>query len=87
MSAEEEFQSTVQRELSRFVILMKMRQKVWRKHRHKQDYSSLSDMLEKEKPDVWCVCTPSGMHGAHAVEEMGRDINVLCEELLDIKSD
>ena len=50
-------------------------------------YLNLSDMLEKEKPDVLCVCTPSGMHGAHAIEAMERGINVLCEKPLDIKSD
>lgn len=50
-------------------------------------YLKLSDMLDKEKPDVLCVCTPSGLHGEHAIEAMERGVNVLCEKPLDIKSD
>lgn len=48
-------------------------------------YVSFDEMLEKEKIDVLCICTPSGLHGGMAIKAMKKGINVLCEKPLDIK--
>jgi predicted dehydrogenase len=41
-------------------------------------------MLAREQPDVVCVCTPSGMHGAHAVLAMRAGAHVIVEKPMEI---
>ncbi|MGH2343881.1 MAG: Gfo/Idh/MocA family protein, partial [Chloroflexota bacterium] len=41
-------------------------------------------MLDQEKPDVVCVCTPSGMHGAHACVAMRAGAHVVVEKPMEI---
>jgi len=43
-------------------------------------YSDLDEMLEKEKPEVIDICTPSYLHAETAVKCLNKGLNVLCEK-------
>ena len=47
-------------------------------------FADPAEMLAREQPDVVCVCTPSGMHGAHAVLAMRAGAHVLVEKPMEI---
>jgi predicted dehydrogenase len=47
-------------------------------------YSSLEDMLSRERLDVVDVCTPSGMHGEHACQAMRAGCHVIVEKPMEI---
>lgn len=47
-------------------------------------YTDIDRMLECEKPDVCCICTPSGLHAECAVKAAKRGASVLCEKPLDV---
>jgi len=47
-------------------------------------YTDFEEMLDKEKPDVATICTPSGVHKDTAVACLKRGVNVLCEKPLEI---
>lgn len=47
-------------------------------------YTDMEEMFEKEKIDVVCILTPSGMHSDHACIAAKHKINVLCEKPLDV---
>jgi len=47
-------------------------------------YTSLEEMLEVEKFDILCVCTPSGMHCEHTLLAAKYKKHVLCEKPLDV---
>ncbi|MEG2378406.1 MAG: Gfo/Idh/MocA family oxidoreductase, partial [Clostridia bacterium] len=42
--------------------------------------------LLNDKLDMVCICTPSGLHAACAIDFAHAGVNVLCEKPLDIKS-
>lgn len=48
-------------------------------------YGSLDEMLEQEELDVVDVCTPSGMHGEHAIQVMRAGRHVIVEKPMEIK--
>jgi predicted dehydrogenase len=50
-------------------------------------YGDLTEMLDRERLDVVNVCTPSGMHGAHAIEVMRSGCNVMVEKPMEIRRD
>lgn len=52
---------------------------------HARAYTSLQEMLERERPDVVDVCTPSGMHGEHACQVMRAGSHVIVEKPMEIK--
>ena len=43
-------------------------------------YTDLDEMLEKEKPDIVDLCTPSYLHAEMAIECLNKGFNVLCEK-------
>jgi predicted dehydrogenase len=43
-------------------------------------YDDLADMLDATEPDVLHVCSPHGLHAAHAIEAVNRGINVIIEK-------
>ena len=43
-------------------------------------YSDLTEMLDKEKPDVLHICTPHYLHVPMAIEALRRGINVMMEK-------
>lgn len=43
-------------------------------------YTDLDEMLEKEKPDVVDLCTPSYLHAEMAIKCLNEGFNVLCEK-------
>lgn len=43
-------------------------------------FDDLGTMLDETKPDVLHVCSPHGLHAAHAVEAVKRGINVIIEK-------
>ncbi|MDT5056567.1 MAG: hypothetical protein QOF66_4933, partial [Mycobacterium sp.] len=43
-------------------------------------FDDLGAMLDETKPDVLHVCSPHGLHVAHAVEAVKRGINVIIEK-------
>ena len=47
-------------------------------------YTSAQEMLERERLDVVCVCTPSGMHGVHARMAMRSGRHVIVEKPIEI---
>ncbi|MCX7642315.1 MAG: Gfo/Idh/MocA family oxidoreductase [Armatimonadetes bacterium] len=47
-----------------------------------QGYTSLRDMLDREKPDAVSVCSPHHLHAEHCLEALSRGIHVLCEKPL-----
>ena len=47
-------------------------------------YTDMEEMIEREKPDVCCILTPSGMHAQCAVRAAKRGVNILCEKPLDV---
>jgi predicted dehydrogenase len=47
-------------------------------------HSSLEDMLDEEQLDVVDICTPSGMHGKHAVAAMRSGRHVIVEKPIEI---
>lgn len=47
-------------------------------------YASFEEMLDKEKPDVATICTPSGAHLEPTLACAKRGIHVLCEKPLEI---
>jgi len=50
-------------------------------------YYTLDDLLEREKDlDVISVCSPNGLHAAHAISALNAGINVLCEKPMAITS-
>lgn len=49
-------------------------------------YSSIETMLEREEVDMVDVCTPSYLHGQHAMYAMNRGIHVLCEKPMALTS-
>lgn len=50
-------------------------------------YKEFEQMLDKEKPDVACICTPSGAHLEPALACIERGIHVLCEKPMEIRCD
>jgi UDP-N-acetyl-2-amino-2-deoxyglucuronate dehydrogenase len=48
------------------------------------DYDDAARMLDREHPDVVCICTPSGMHGAHACLAMRAGAHVVVEKPIEI---
>src|SRR5436305_1560402 len=47
-------------------------------------YTTLREMLNRERPDVVTICTPSGRHGADACQAMRASCHVLVEKPMDI---
>lgn len=47
-------------------------------------YADYREMLDTEKPDMVCLCTPSGLHLEPTQECAKRGIHVLCEKPLEI---
>jgi UDP-N-acetyl-2-amino-2-deoxyglucuronate dehydrogenase len=47
-------------------------------------YGDFIDMMERERPDVVTLCTPSGAHLEPALAAAERGIHVLCEKPLEI---
>ncbi len=47
-------------------------------------YDDAARMLDQEKPDVVCVCTPSGMHGVQACLAMRAGAHVVVEKPMEI---
>ena len=43
-------------------------------------FDDLGAMLDATKPDVLHVCSPHGLHSAHAIEAVNRGINVIIEK-------
>ncbi|HLJ65906.1 MAG TPA: Gfo/Idh/MocA family oxidoreductase [Chloroflexota bacterium] len=47
----------------------------------------LAEMLERADLDVVTICTPSGMHGAHAIEVMRSGRHVIVEKPMEIQAE
>jgi UDP-N-acetyl-2-amino-2-deoxyglucuronate dehydrogenase len=47
-------------------------------------YRDIDDLLKQEDVQAVCVCTPSGLHGDHAIMAMDAGKHVLCEKPMDI---
>ncbi len=47
-------------------------------------YVDVQEMYAKEHLDVATICTPSGMHGAHAIEAMQAGCHVIVEKPMEI---
>lgn len=47
-------------------------------------YRSIEEMLKQDDVQAVCVCTPSGLHGDHAIMAMEAGRHVLCEKPMDI---
>lgn len=43
-------------------------------------YKTLEELLEKEKPDMVSLCTPSGLHSPQGIKVAAKKINVLSEK-------
>jgi UDP-N-acetyl-2-amino-2-deoxyglucuronate dehydrogenase len=54
----------------------------------KKYYTSYQELLDKEKLDLVCICTPSGLHPEHGIMAAEKKINVLVEKpmAINIKS-
>ena len=50
-------------------------------------YTDLAQMLERERPDVVMIGTPSGLHGEHASVCAAHGVHILCEKPLEITSE
>ena len=48
-------------------------------------YRSLREMLDRDDLDVVNICTPSGLHGRHAIEAMRSGRHVIVEKPMDIR--
>src|SRR6478752_2082351 len=48
-------------------------------------YTDLREMLDRAQPDVVDICTPSGLHGAQAIQVMRAGRHVLVEKPMDIR--
>ncbi|MCD4828013.1 MAG: Gfo/Idh/MocA family oxidoreductase [Candidatus Cloacimonetes bacterium] len=48
-------------------------------------YSDYIEMLDKEKPDVLSICTPSGMHPEMGIEAARRGVHVVTEKPMAIR--
>ncbi|HTN07376.1 Gfo/Idh/MocA family oxidoreductase [Agriterribacter sp.] len=52
---------------------------------HSKAYYDIADMLQLEKEiDVSVVCTPNGLHAAHAIASLEHGMHVLCEKPMAI---
>ena len=47
-------------------------------------YTSIREMLRREKADVLIVCTPNGFHAAHSIAGLRAGLHVLCEKPMAI---
>lgn len=48
---------------------------------HAKSYYSIEELLQQEKDiDICSICTPNGLHAAHAILAMKSGCNVLCEK-------
>lgn len=47
-------------------------------------YTDEAEMLEKEKIDVCCILTPSGLHAECGIIAAEHGVNVLCEKPMDV---
>ena len=51
-------------------------------------FDDLAEMLDATQPDVLHVCSPHGLHAAHAIEAVNRGVNVIIEKpMATTKSD
>lgn len=50
-------------------------------------YTDYKEMIEKERPDVVHICTPHYLHADMVIYALERDIHVLCEKPLCIKTE
>jgi UDP-N-acetyl-2-amino-2-deoxyglucuronate dehydrogenase len=50
-------------------------------------YPSAEELLDREKPDLVTICTPSGAHLEPTLECAKRGVHVLCEKPLEITTD
>ncbi len=50
-------------------------------------YTDAKTMLNSEKIDVCCICTPSGLHAEHTCLAANSGCHVLCEKPLDVTSE
>ena len=50
-------------------------------------YTDFAEMLEKEKPDVIDVCTPTYLHAEHAIAALRAGAHVICEKPMALSSD
>jgi UDP-N-acetyl-2-amino-2-deoxyglucuronate dehydrogenase len=48
-------------------------------------YGHPAEMLQQERLDIACICTPSGMHGEHAVLAMRAGCHVVVEKPMEIR--
>jgi len=48
-------------------------------------YTSLQEMLARERLDVVIICTPSGLHGEHACQAMRLGCHVIVEKPMEIR--
>ena len=48
-------------------------------------YVDAQQMLDRERPDVICICTPSGQHGEHAIQAMRAGCHVVVEKPMEIR--
>jgi predicted dehydrogenase len=46
--------------------------------------TGIQEMLERARPDIVCICTPSGMHGTHACQAMRAGAHVIVEKPMEI---
>jgi predicted dehydrogenase len=54
---------------------------------HANVYTSIEDLLENEPAvDIVSICTPNGLHAAHAIQALRAHKHVLCEKPLAIRS-
>ena len=47
-------------------------------------YKRIEDMLKDDEVQAVCICTPSGLHGEHAIQAMEAGRHVLSEKPMDI---
>lgn len=47
-------------------------------------YSTLTELLQQEKPDLVVICTPNGYHAEHSIEALKAGAHVLCEKPMAI---
>jgi len=48
-------------------------------------YTSIQAMLDNERLDLVCICTPSGLHGRHAVQVMRSGRHVIVEKPMELR--
>lgn len=49
-------------------------------------YPNLEDLLREQRPDLVAVCSPNGLHMAHAQTALEADAHVLCEKPLGLRA-